>query len=414
MKKNKKLFTVSALLFVFILFLSQCIHTNARPDPRGSAFAPPQTCRQCHQAIYDSALLTAHYNASAAASSKNILGNFNAGHNSFIYDSSTKIIMEKRDSGLYQVLYRNGRETEAHRFDVSFGMRHAQTWLYWQSDHAWELPISYYTAVNNWATSPGFSAAVPNFKRLIGKDCFECHSSAISNKKTTDAAGDYFAPAEVTERLEKNSMVFGIDCQRCHGPAAEHVDWHDKNPAIKIAKYIVNNSSLSHQQQLDQCAVCHSGNDKIKLKSRFAFRPGDLLADFFMVSSASSSNDFDVHGNQYNLLLQSKCFALGNTMNCSGCHNPHKNAPQSMASYSVKCMGCHKEATNNFCTVTAAAGISLKENCIDCHMPNQSSRAISFQLSGSAETSTYLLRNHRIGIYKAEEKKKAKGVKQKM
>ena len=414
MKKSEKLFTLTALLFVFILFLSQCIHTNTRPDPRGSAFARPQTCRQCHQAIYDSALFTAHFKASAAASAKDILGNFNAGYNSFIYDSSTKVVMEKRDSGLYQVLYKNGRATEAHRFDVSFGITHAQTWLYWQNEHAWELPISYYTAVNNWATSPGFSAVVPNFKRLIGKDCFECHSSGISNKKNTDAAGDYFAPAEITERLEKNSLIFGIDCQRCHGPAAQHVDYQLQHPAIKIAKYIVGNSSLNQQQQLDRCAVCHSGNDKIKLKSRFAFRPGDMLADFFMVSSSGSSNDFDVHGNQYNLLLQSKCFALGKSMNCSSCHNPHNNARQTMATYSKKCMECHKEANDNFCTVTAATSISLKENCIDCHMPKQSSRAINFQLSGSAEISTYLLRNHRIAIYIAEAKKKTKGVKHKM
>ncbi len=411
MKKSEKLFSLTALLFVFILFLSQCIHTSARPDPRGSAFAPAQTCRQCHQAIYDSALFTAHFKASAATSEKNLLGNFNSGHNSFIYDSSTKILMEKRDSGLYQVLYKNGRQTEAHRFDVSFGNKHAQTWLYWQGDHAWELPISYYTAVNDWATSPGFSAAVPNFTRLIGKDCFECHSSGISNKKYTDAAGDYFAPAEATERLEKNSLVLGIDCQRCHGPAALHVDYQLQHPAIKTAKYIIGNSSLSKQQQLDQCAVCHSGNDKIKLKSRFAFRPGDMLADFFMASSASSSNNFDVHGNQYNLLLQSKCFASGNSINCSSCHNPHNNAPQSMATYSVKCMECHKEASDNFCTVNATEGVSLKENCIDCHMPKQSSRAISFQLSGSNETSSYLLRNHHIAIYKTEEKKKVKGAK---
>ncbi len=162
------------------------------PDPRGSAFASPVTCRQCHQAIYDSALLTAHFNASAAASTKNVLGNFNAGHNSFIYDSSCKVIMEQRDSGLYQAHYINSTVKEAHRFDITFGIKHAQTWLYWQKDNTYELRVSYYTAVNDWGTSPGFSVAAPNFNRIIGKDCFECHSSNISNKKNTAAAGDYF------------------------------------------------------------------------------------------------------------------------------------------------------------------------------------------------------------------------------
>ncbi|MBL0199106.1 MAG: hypothetical protein IPP81_02740 [Chitinophagaceae bacterium] len=106
MKKNKKLLTVTAVLFVFIIFLVQCINKKAVPDARGTAFAPEQTCRQCHQAIYDSAVTSAHFNASAAATAKNVQGNFNTGHNIFMYDSITKLVMEQRDSGLYQVLYK--------------------------------------------------------------------------------------------------------------------------------------------------------------------------------------------------------------------------------------------------------------------------------------------------------------------
>jgi hypothetical protein len=406
MKKNKRSFALAAVLFVFILFLSRCINNEARPDPRGNAFAPPQTCRQCHRAIYDSALTSAHFNASAAASVKNVSGNFNAGHNSFMYDSSTKVVMEKRDSGLYQVLYQNGKATEARRFDISFGIKHAQTWLYWQDDKTYELPISYYRAVNAWATSPGFSAATPNFTRLIGIDCFECHSSYISNKKNEAATGNYFSAAGETERLEKNSLVYGIDCQRCHGPAADHVNYQLQYPEIKTAKHIVSNRQLNRQQQLDQCAVCHSGNDKRKLRSRFIFRPGDLLADYFLPSVIpDSANRFDVHGNQFNLLKQSRCFIQSNSMNCSTCHNPHNNAAENKEVYSQKCMGCHTEAAGNFCTLIPAPGILLKDNCIDCHMPKQISGAISFQLSGNAVSSSYLLRSHRIGIYKEAAKK---------
>ncbi len=405
MKKNKRSFALAAVLFVLILFLSQCINNEAKPDPRGSAFAPPQSCRQCHRAIYDSAATSAHFMASAAASANNVLGNFKSGHNIFKYDSS-EIIMEKRDSGLYQVLYKNGTATEARRFDMVFGSTHAQTSLYWLDDHVYELPVSYYRAVNEWATSPGFSAAVPNFKRMIGRDCFECHSSYIINKKNTAATGDYFSAAEETERLEKNSLVYGIDCQRCHGPAANHVDHHLQYPEIRTAKYIVTNSSLNQQQQLDQCAVCHSGNDKRKLRSRFIFRPGDMLADFFMPSSTPDSNrNFDVHGNQFNLLKQSKCFLQSNSMNCSTCHKHHSNETETMATYSQKCMGCHTEAAGNFCKASPAPGMVLTANCIDCHMPKQSSGAISFQFSGSTEMSSYLLRTHRIAITHIEKKK---------
>ncbi len=406
MKKNKRSFALVALLFVFILFLSQCINNEAIPDPRGAAFAPPQTCRQCHRAIYDSALTSAHFNASAAASVKNVLGDFNSGHNRFIYDSSSNVVMEKRDSGLYQVLYQNNKATEVRRFDMAFGFKHAQTSLYWLDDHVYELPVSYYTAVNEWATSPGFSATTPNFKRMIGRDCFECHSSYITNKKNTAATGDYFSAAGETERLEKNSLVYGIDCQRCHGPAAGHVNYHLQYPEIRTAKYIVSNKSLNRQQQLDQCAQCHSGNDKRKLRSRFIFRPGDMLADYFLPSPSQDSNrNFDVHGNQFNLLKQSACFLQSSSMTCSTCHDSHGKATLPVAMYSQKCMGCHTEAGGNFCTLTPDAGIALKDNCIDCHMPKEASGAISFQLSGNAVSSSYILRSHRIGIYKRDEKK---------
>jgi hypothetical protein len=406
MKKNKKLFTIAAVLFVFIIFLLQCINKSAMPDARGTAFAPEQTCRQCHQAIYDSAVTSAHFNASAAATSKNILGSFTAGPNSFMYDSVTRLVMERRDSGLYQVLYKNNSPVLALRFDIVFGTRHAQTSLYWLDEHTYELPVSYYRAVNNWGTSPGFSATVPDFTRLIGVDCFECHSSYVRNKKNNTPGGNYFEHDEAIEVLEKNSLVPGIGCQRCHGPAAAHVAFQQQNPNIKTANYIVSNKVLNRQQQLDQCAVCHSGNDKRKIQSRFMFRPGDTLANYFLPSvTADSSKQFDVHGNQFNLLKQSKCFLQSNSMSCSTCHNPHNNASLPVAVYSQKCIGCHTEAAGNFCTVKPAAGTALKDNCIDCHMPREASGAISFQVSGNAVSSSYLLRSHRIAVYKASVKK---------
>jgi hypothetical protein len=97
-------------------------------------------------------------------------------------------------------------------------------------------------------------------------------------------------------------------------------------------------------------------------------------------------------------------------MTCSTCHDPHKDAGAGLAFYSQKCMGCHSEANHNFCTLAVSPGPSIKDNCIDCHMPKKPSEAISFQLAGSSGVSSYLLRTHRVGIYPAEEKKKKPAV----
>jgi hypothetical protein len=206
-------------------------------------------------------------------------------------------------------------------------------------------------------------------------------------------------------------LIYGIDCERCHGPAANHVNYHLEDPGITTAKHIVSFRSLTQQQQLDACALCHSGNDKAKLESRFKFRPGDTLANFFMYgSSRDGTTDFDVHGNQFRLMSESKCFLEGRNMTCSSCHDPHKNASNDLKLYSQKCMSCHSEAGHNFCSMAASLGSSIKDNCIDCHMPKKPSHAISFQLAGSAERSSYLLRTHRIGIYL--NKKKTGSIKQ--
>jgi hypothetical protein len=339
---------------------------------------------------------TAHYNTTRTSSDKNVSGNFNPGQNTYVYDDSTKIVMEHRDSGLFQVLYVKGQAREAHRFDITFGMRHAQTFLYWEGNKTFELPVSWYASVNAWASSPGFSSKEANFKRFIGKNCFECHSSFIDSKLSE-------VSMRIEETVDKNSLVAGIDCERCHGPAINHVNYHISSPEIKEAKYIVSPRSLTRQQQLDVCAVCHSGNDKEKEISTFKFRMGDTLAHFFLPwgSRHKNNSDFDVHGNQSQLLAESKCFLVSETLNCVTCHDPHSNVSHDLEEYSKKCLSCHEHVDHPSLKMNEMMANTIKSNCIGCHMPEQPSRAITFQLAGSNLKSVYLLRTHKIAIYPA-------------
>jgi hypothetical protein len=86
-------------------------------------------------------------------------------------------------------------------------------------------------------------------------------------------------------------------------------------------------------------------------------------------------------------------------MDCITCHSPHNDEVESLPKQSKKCMSCHSEVKNNFCTTKMPSGFSIKDNCIDCHMPKKSSGVIGFYLSGKTEMSPYLLRTHKIGIY---------------
>ncbi len=383
------------------MFLATCINNNESNDPRGIMYTGSATCQQCHKSIYDSYITTSHFNSTQTSSGKNVYGSFAAGQNTYVVDPETKIVMEHRDSGLFQVLYKKGKEQEPYRMDITFGIRHAQTFLSWQGNKAFELPISYYTSVHTWASSPGYPSVL-HFKRLIGIGCFECHSSYIEGKFNPTPQGH-------EEVLDKNLLVNGIDCERCHGPATNHVNYHLAYPDVKEAKYMVTSRSLSRQQQLDACAVCHSGNDKQKEISAFKFKMGDTLANFFSpwARPGNKGTDFDVHGNQYQLLSESKCFLGSKTINCSTCHNPHGNASNDLSEYSKKCVSCHANADHSSVKMDATTANTIKSNCINCHMPEQPSRAITFQLAGSNLKSSYLLRTHKIAIYLKDSKDNA-------
>lgn len=388
-------------LIVAVAFLVKCTDTKrSLADPRGAGYAGSVSCRTCHQAVYDSFLLTAHYAATSPADYTHMKGRFSEGQNLFAFEGDQQVRMERRGSKLFQVLYEGGKELEAHPFDIGFGKNKAQTWLYWNGPNTYQLPVSYYTSVSTWGTSPGFSFLYPSFDRLIGRNCFECHSSNIDYLHKKDNIPEIQNSVEKREQMIPQSLVMGIDCERCHGPAAEHVKFHENNPGQRQGRFITRIIGMSRQQQLDACAVCHSGNDRIKLKSRFVFKPGDTLSHFFgTLLDTIIKTETDVHGNQYGLLSQSRCFTQSAQLTCTTCHDPHRDAASSLTIYSEKCLTCHKEGSPAFCTITNPVPGILKQNCIDCHMPNQPSSAISFQLSGNGERHSYLLRNHRIAVY---------------
>lgn len=396
----KKAVFLLVLSFLVICFASCNNKSEEYIDPRGTDYAGSESCIQCHKIESEMALKSSHFKATAPAILGNVAGDFDSKNHTFIYDKNTKLVMEKDGDSLYQVLYKNGKETARYKFEIVFGAKHAQTSVYWKDGNTYELPISFYHSINNWATSPGFPADKPYFDRMVMKDCYACHSSNISSRTVDQSSADKnFMSMEVVDVINKKTIVYGIDCERCHGPAKKHVDFHLKNPNAKTANSIVSFKSLDRQQRLDACALCHAGNDGMKLKSRFDFKPGDHLSDFYReTKSINDTAQFDVHGNQFRLMAQSKCFINSEKMDCITCHNPHENASKNMASYSKICMSCHQTSKHTDKTLKSVSG-SLADNCVECHMPKKPSNAISFQLSNSKELSNYILRTHKIGIY---------------
>lgn len=367
--------------------------TEAGYSDNFKEFAGSATCVSCHKDIYDAHQLTEHYHSSATATEKNIAGSFEKGKNIYVVDQITSVIMEKRDSGFYQVEYLNGKEEKKGRFDIVIGSgRKGQSYLSWAGSRLVQMPITFFTPANNWSNSPGFPVDRVRYNRPITSRCLECHATY---------AQKISAPQVEPEQFDHNAIIFGVDCEKCHGPAAKHVQFQSQNPQVKEAKFIVNPARLSRQQNIDLCALCHGGRLN-KTRPSFQFQAGDTLADFFSISNNPlDAANIDVHGNQFGLLSSSKCFALSQ-MTCTNCHNTHENEKDKIVLFSQKCIACHSGGHGKVCKMAASIGPAITQNCIDCHMPKQPSRSIAVNLHGSDIPTPVLMRTHLIKIYPEE------------
>lgn len=395
MKNNRKLFLTLVFIAPLVIIFSQCLTINKdKPDPRGNAYAGSSTCIKCHRDVYDNYLHTPHFSTTRLANIHSIGGSFDHGKNEYYFSKDQKVVMEQRKDGLYQVAYVNGKVVNAQRFDITFGGVKAESYLYWKGNATYQLPLSYFKALG-WTNSPGFESAYANYGRVIGRRCFECHASYIKDLPMEDHS------LTETETFDKSSVVLGIDCERCHGPLANHVNYHTDYPNEKDAKYVTTYLSLSRAQRIDMCAVCHSGNKHRILHTTFDFQPGDTLYNFIEIPlfpEPVDSAKLDVHGNQAQLLASSKCF-INSKMDCATCHNVHKNERGNLALFSQKCMACHNTVNHNFCPMVSSLGAAIKNNCIDCHMPARSSNVIAVENAGKGTTVPYFVRTHHIAVY---------------
>ncbi|MVN22802.1 multiheme c-type cytochrome [Mucilaginibacter arboris] len=379
------------------MFLSHCIFNNhGYGDIRGEAYADQKSCTKCHKDIYQSYLQTGHYHTSTPITDNKLQNDIRPDTNVFIYNDSLQIRIEKLKTGLYQTAYfKNKLKVRQERFDIAFGSaERAQSYGYWKGESLYELPLSYFSDIHNWAISPGFPANLVYYNRAIVTRCLECHASFAESHYIKGKSA-----LTVSEAFNKNSIVYGIDCQRCHGPAAEHVNYHLDNPEDKHARFIKTYQSLTRQGKVEMCAVCHSGNDQKIERSTFLYKPGDTLSRFIEPDFGGEIHEPDVHGNQAKLLARSKCYASNVTMTCTTCHNSHTKESNNLNAYNAKCFTCHNIETHNFCKMAPQLGNTINTKCIDCHMPAISSKIISYKIAGATKASSYQLHTHQIAVY---------------
>lgn len=366
---------------------SNMFFTSPDTSPvRAPVVTDPASCRACHQAITDSFFRTAHYLDSWPADSTSIKGSFRQGKNKYVYNPFMEVVMVREGNSYFQSGRINGAETVAAPFDIVIGSgRNGQTYFTWFDNQLYQLPVSYHAPSRSWCNSPGF----PNFflfERLVPPNCLECHTTSTN------------VVSHETKEYDRNSIIYGITCDRCHPGSAEHVTFHTANPREKTSRYVVNAARLDRKLRMDACALCHSGL-RSPVQPAFSYKVGDTLEKYSVGNAASHNADtLDVHGDQYGLLVASKCYTRSVEMDCSTCHNVHEDQFQKPKLFSNKCISCHSNVDHG--ALESNKRISFSENCIDCHMPVLASKKIQVNIGSGDRLLPDYLRTHYISIYR--------------
>jgi len=359
---------------------------ESKDDTRND-YVGDDACRSCHADKVDSFHRTAHYLTSRMPSEGSILGKFKPGSN-ILKTANPNLFFrmdERTTEGKAPEFFQTAvagtppdttSRSERFAFVVGSGDK-GQTYLYWDEDQLFQLPVSYWTELG-WVNSPGYRDGFANFDRPIIPRCLECHAT-------------YFkAIPPPFNRYSTTGFSLGIQCEKCHGPGREHVEREQSKSATRSTAGILNPAQFSRDRQMDLCAWCHAGHGQPLLPS-FSYIPGDPLDRYIHFPPPDPDVAVDVHGNQVELLKRSRCF-LSSSMTCLTCHDVHVTQ-HNLAEVSQKCLGCHKPDSSVF----SRADHHVSDNCIDCHMPKQETNMIVFDWQGRRVRPE--VRNHWIKVY---------------
>lgn len=356
----------------------------------GGAFIGDAACSACHGQIAQTYQSTAHARTSALGSGESVQGRFERGRNELrTANPNLYFLMEQSTAGCFQTAVMRTSVTEVltrkERMDVVIGSgRKGQTYLYWDDDKLFQLPVSYWSQSRLWVNSPGYVDGTAVFERPIARRCLECHA-------TTFVSG---APPE--NAYERSGLMLGVGCEKCHGPGAEHVKrYQSANPPRSVADAaIVNPARLARDRKIDVCALCHAGIGQ-PLTVPLSFLPGDVLASHLAFPPQPPEARIDVHAGQVELLERSRCFQASPAMNCATCHDVHQ--PQrNLAVMAQKCINCHQVER---CGEFRRTGRAIADGCVACHMPlEQTDQIVIARANG--QTFDPSVRNHRIGVYR--------------
>ncbi len=241
-----------------------------------------------------------------------------------------------------------------------------------------QLPVGWYSDKGGfWAMNPGYDRPDHDgFRRRVQHDCMFCHNAYPK----VGFGQDRFD----AERIVFGELPEGIDCERCHGPGAHHVQAASRGEAVEVIREaVVNPARLGSERRLEICLQCHLQSTSSRLpysveragRGVYSYRPGEALGDYVVhfdhEAGTGRDDKFEIAHAAYRL-LKSKCFREAGRPECTDCHDPHRplvdDHGAEHAPYQAVCTNCHSERVR---AQSLAGNHPMGDDCVGCHMPQR-------------------------------------------
>ena len=371
--------------------------TKALPDPVADSDEPVvhnpgyvgiQACSPCHARRVTDFLKTGHFNACRLPEPGTMAEGFAPGRGTHAsLDPAVRFEMAQSGNDFQMTTIADppaGAQRTASRIGLVYGKgKLDEVYFSWTGNRLFELPVSWLHPSHEWGHTNLSHHSSGSFAREATTRCLECHTTWFEH--TPGTANEY----------NPSSFLIGVTCERCHGPAREHVDFHKAHPQADTATAIVRPHRLSRERQLEVCTQCHSNATKSR-KPAFTYRPGEALDTCFRTID-SKHPEGDHVANQIKYLRESKCFQKSDALTCTTCHDPHRpHEPAEEHAGDRSCLKCHQPAN---CTDRERLPVAVRDNCASCHMPPQVWMNVLFHTDEDKYMPPIRRFQHRIAVY---------------
>jgi Flp pilus assembly protein TadD len=353
--------------------------------PPTTGYVGAQACVACHAEICESYSRTAMGRSTARAKEAPVIENYS--QDWVVASHGFRYRAEQKDGQTIhheQLVDADGnvlaQQSEKIDWEMGSGTR-GRSYLIQRGDQLVMSPLTWYTMGGRFDISPGYAGSNRHFERPVGEGCSQCHvgQMALVDDHRPDRFGDPAFP------------VPQIDCERCHGPAEDHVRFQELRksgqPLAGLKDLIVNPESLDVPKRDSVCYQCHLlGVERVLRPGRSEgdFRPGQSLSDVWAIfhkdyDGVAEDKTTDAV-NQVSQMESSQCFLKSDgKFSCISCHDPHETIPAEKRDlfYRDKCLACHQSADRDCALPEPARRTrSASDSCIQCHMPALPSRDV--------------------------------------